>query len=234
MDIKTVAQDGGFLNELLLSHELLHELTAIKWSLSMILHGKFRATTDDQKDILGKLITKNEALISLVGELLGGSHGGNKDQADIQVCVEDIVRCLADTAAKKNISVDVLKSSSAFPKTSIEKGIAAMVIKNIFDNAIKYTPRGGNIAISVHLDNQKQRIEVSISDSGIGLSKAEQEKLFSRFYRANHAVDVNPDGSGMGLFIARQIMETHQGDIRVQSEGENKGSTFYIDFPVAK
>jgi signal transduction histidine kinase len=231
---KRIIQDDGLLNELLLSHELMHELTAIKWSLSMIFGGKFGAITDDQKDILGKLIAKNEALIALVGGLLGSSHGANQDQADIQACVEDMVDCLAEVAKKKHITVTFEKPKSALPKTSIEKGVAAMAIKNIFDNAIKYTPEGGTVSVTLRPDKERQCIEVLIRDSGIGLSKDEQGKLFNRFYRADHAAKVNPVGSGMGLFITKQIMEAHQGDIRVESEGENKGSSFYIDFPIAK
>ncbi|MBX4201006.1 ATP-binding protein [Candidatus Parcubacteria bacterium] len=109
-----------------------------------------------------------------------------------------------------------------------------MAIKNILDNAIKYTPDYGTIHIGLGLDEKRGFVEVFISDSGVGLSKEQKKKLFTQLYRGHSAAKTNPGGSGMGLFITKQIMEANQGDVRAESKGENHGSTFYIDFPIHK
>ncbi|MBX4201007.1 hypothetical protein KW786_02660 [Candidatus Parcubacteria bacterium] len=112
MDQKRIIKSAGLLNELLLSHELMHELTAIKWSLSMILKGKFGSVNEEQKDIVSKLIVKNETLISLVDALLGGHHGEPGSGADVQACVQDMMSVLAEAAQRKHIEVALVKPNA--------------------------------------------------------------------------------------------------------------------------
>jgi signal transduction histidine kinase len=234
MKTKVPVQNAGILNELLLAHELMHELTAIKWSLSMINDGKFGAVGDEQKDILGKLISKNDNLISLVDGLLGGGHSAGTGNSDVVESTRYVINHLMEEAARKHITISFQKPEIGEVQTPVEKAIVGMAIKNIIDNAIKYTPENGKISVGVAMSDDKKYIQIHVTDSGIGISKEEKEKLFTQFYRSENAAKANPVGSGMGLFITRQIMLAHQGDIRVESGGEGKGSTFYIDFPLAK
>ncbi|MCK4778584.1 MAG: ATP-binding protein, partial [Candidatus Lokiarchaeota archaeon] len=106
------------------------------------------------------------------------------------------------------------------------------LINNILSNAIKYTPPNGNIIIE--LNDSEKYVEISIRDTGIGLTKKEKEKLFQKFgkiERVGNQLDIETEGTGLGLYISKEIVELHKGKILVKSPGRNKGSTFLIRLP---
>ena len=106
------------------------------------------------------------------------------------------------------------------------------VITNLLSNAIKYTPPKGEIYVKIYEENQWANI--SIKDNGIGLTKKEMKKLFKKFGKIDHfreSFDVESEGTGLGLFISKQIVELHNGKILVESKGKNKGSTFKVSLP---
>jgi signal transduction histidine kinase len=104
----------------------------------------------------------------------------------------------------------------------------SQVIQNLIDNAIKYTKEGW---IKVKVDKEDSEVLISVSDSGIGMSKELQQKLFGQFVR-DPAIKKEIHGTGLGLYITKHIVEAHHGKIWAESEGINKGSTFYIKLPI--
>ena len=102
---------------------------------------------------------------------------------------------------------------------------------DVIDNAIKYTPQGG---ITVYLERLKDSIRISVKDTGIGISAENLKNLFQKFSRAANAGKVNVTGSGLGLFVAVEIMKAHGGLLSAESDGEGKGSTFIIELPLTK
>jgi signal transduction histidine kinase len=103
------------------------------------------------------------------------------------------------------------------------------VVLNLIDNAIKYSPKG-SVAVSAESDGKV--VHVMVKDSGVGIAPEEARNLFSKFVRGSGIARVEPNGSGLGLFIAKKITEEHGGRIWVESEGEGKGSTFQFEIPV--
>ena len=106
---------------------------------------------------------------------------------------------------------------------------AKLAFQNIIDNAVRYTSLNGQITISLKIVDKN--IEFSVEDSGVGVPENQQARIFTKFFRGANAVRMNTEGSGLGLFIAKNIVEAHGGKIWFKSE-ENKGTTFYISFPI--
>ena len=114
-----------------------------------------------------------------------------------------------------------------------EKEQIHQVINNLINNSIKYTPRNGKIQIKSQIQNEN--VLISVKDNGIGLSLSDKNQLFKQFgkiERFGQGLDVIPDGSGLGLYISKKIIELHGGEIWVESEGKNRGSTFYFTLPL--
>ena len=130
---------------------------------------------------------------------------------------------------KHKIQLDLEDSIIVF----IEKEHIHQVISNLLTNAIKYTPLGGLISIKAYAENNKAHF--SIRDSGIGLTEEEKRKIFQQFGKIEHfgeGFNIISEGSGLGLYISKQIINLHSGKIWVESKGRNKGSTFHFILPI--
>ena len=99
---------------------------------------------------------------------------------------------------------------------------------NLIDNAIKYTPQG---AVDVILERVDGNVQMSVKDTGMGMKKSELANLFQKFVRGTEAPRYYTEGAGIGLYVAKQLIEAHQGRVWVESEGEGLGSTFFIELP---
>ncbi len=114
------------------------------------------------------------------------------------------------------------------PQVSIDVEKVKLAIQNLFENAIHYTPSGGKILIS--LESKDKQVQFSIKDTGIGIPEDQQHRVFSKFFRASNVLRKETEGTGLGLFIAKNIIEAHNGKIWFESK-EDKGSTFYFTIP---
>jgi signal transduction histidine kinase len=110
-------------------------------------------------------------------------------------------------------------------------GKTRQIIMNLIDNSMKYTPKGA-ITVVAHDDVKNKKIRVSIQDTGVGMSKETLEEVFDKFVRAKNANQVNVTGTGLGLFVAKKMTNEMKGKVWAESEGEGKGSTFHLEFPL--
>jgi signal transduction histidine kinase len=143
--------------------------------------------------------------------------------------MEDIVaefRPQLDTKAQ-SVALDV---SAALPTALIDETRAAQIITNLLSNAHLYTPRRGQILVSLSPAEAEGFLRVSVADDGVGISVEDQERLFSRFFRAGSAIESRAGGAGLGLHIAKSLVELHGGQIWFESE-PGEGSTFHVTFP---
>ena len=141
---------------------------------------------------------------------------------------EETVKNFSFAARKKNIDLILMKEDGGIPELTLDSRKIELVLGNLIDNAINYTPEGGRIGVI--MENFGDYVKVSVKDNGIGIPREDAERIFSRFFRAKNAIRVETDGTGLGLYIAQNIIKAHGGDIWFESE-KDKGTTFYFTIP---
>jgi len=219
------------------SHELKTPLMSIK-GFTELLTLKFQDTLNDEELFFVSEIRKGcfrlETLVEDIlktAELESGTIHLEKSEEDLSLIIKKCVRELKGFADSRNHTINIMIHDNL--ETSFEKEEIRQALNNILSNAIKYTPPYGKIDIQSRIGNNF--IIVSIKDTGIGFTEEEKEQLFKRFgkiERFGQGFDIISEGSGLGLYISKKIIELHGGDVWVESEGRNKGSAFYFSLPV--
>jgi signal transduction histidine kinase len=217
------------------AHQLRTPLSAIKWTLKMILDGDMGKINEEQRDLLTKTYESNERMISLINDLLNvtrieeGRYVYKKEAVDLKEIVGNIVKNYKEEAKRRGINFNFNDPKEKLPKAKVDVEKIKLAITNLIDNAIRYTPEGGKVIAS--LEKKNKSLEFSVKDSGIGVPEDQQQRLFTKFFRASSAVRIETEGSGLGLFICKNIIEAHNGEVWFESE-EGKGSKFYFSIPV--
>ncbi|MBU1062757.1 GHKL domain-containing protein [Patescibacteria group bacterium] len=216
------------------AHQLRTPLSAIKWVLKMALDGDVGKLTEEQYELLNKGYLSNERIIRLVNDLLDvsrieeGKFGFNFKKTNFQEVV-DVVISNTESLVLKNHQELKIEKPEKLPQIYLDKERMIMVLQNILSNAIKYTPEYGKIKIIIQVD--KQFLYVKINDQGVGIPEKDQLKVFSKFFRAANVIKLETDGSGLGLFIAKNIIEEHKGKISLTSE-EGVGTEVCFSIPI--
>ncbi|MFA5349460.1 MAG: HAMP domain-containing sensor histidine kinase [Candidatus Paceibacterota bacterium] len=219
------------------AHQLRTPLSIIKWGLGMLLGGDVGKISTDQKDLLGKTFQTNERMIKLVNDLLNvskieeGKYLYQPKIIDMEALIRQICASSQEMIIKRNIDLAVEIDGSKSNKTiKADEEKMTLAIKNLLDNAISYTEAQGKITIK--LSGEKGKIRISVSDTGVGIPAKQQDRVFSKFFRGSNVVKMDTDGTGLGLFITKNIIEAHGGEISFKSK-EGEGTTFLIVLPVA-
>jgi len=219
----------------LAAHQLRTPLSAIKWALRMVLDGDLGPITEEQRDFMEKTYSSNERIITLINDLLNvtrieeGRYLYRPILTDIESVVQFVIDSYKEEIEKRKIKFEFKKPEKKLPKVMLDVEKMRIAIQNLLDNAIRYTQLGGRVTAS--LKYVKKEIEFSIKDTGIGIPKDQQERAFTKFFRGANALRMETEGSGLGLFITKNIIEAHGGKIWFESE-EGKGTTFYFTIPV--
>lgn len=217
------------------SHQLRTPLAGIKWALTALLKGEDGTLTPAQRDIVEKTSETNEHLITLINDLLDvsrieeGQFGYNFKLTDIAALTKDVVAEFKEDAVRHGVALSLTEPAHALPQVSVDREKIKIAIGNLVDNAIKYTPKGGTAVITFRTD--KDFLSLIVHDTGIGISLKEQTFIFNKFFRAQNAVVRETEGSGLGLYITKNIVEHHHGNIHFESR-EGTGSTFTVQFPL--
>jgi signal transduction histidine kinase len=220
----------------LVTHQLRTPLSGIKWSLSMLLNGEMGDMTPEQKTYLLKTYESNERMIDLINDLLqadrleSGMMKFSFQPTKLLDLLDNILIEVSPLAEHKKVRL-TYGDREQVPTLSIDPQNMRVVIQNLVENAIKYTPAGGSVTIDVR--SRGTCVEIGITDSGIGIPKEHQKNIFQRFFRAPNAVLTETVGSGLGLYIVKNIVDHHQGTIGFTSE-PGKGTMFTITLPTAQ
>ena len=220
------------------AHQLRTPLSAIKWTIRMLLDGDVGKLTDEQTEFLKKAYQSNERMVNLVNDLLNvtrieeGRYLYNPEELDMIELIEKTIIPLKEIAERKNLKFEFLKPKEKEIKVRVDKEKISLAISNLVDNAINYT-KEGKISIQFEYDSKDKQVKFSVKDTGIGISEEQQKRLFSKFFRGINAIKAETEGTGLGLFIAKNIIEAHGGRIWFESE-EGKGTTFYFTLPLKK
>jgi PAS domain S-box-containing protein len=217
----------------LVSHELRTPLTSIRGYLELIREGKAGRTTKRQENFLDVMNRNSERLLRLVSDLLfvaqaeSGKVALELEALDLSDLARDAVDTTRPLAAKRAIALNLEADDEL--RVSADRARLVQLLDNLLSNALKFTPEGGRVDVVLSAENGHAVLEVS--DSGIGIPRAEQGRLFERFYRASTATAQAVPGTGLGLAIAKAIVEAHGGRIDVESD-EGAGATFRVELPV--
>ncbi len=216
------------------SHQLRTPLTTIKGYLSMMQEGDAGRLTAAQKEFVGYAFGSSERMVNLISDLLNVSRLSagrfliQTKPTDMVQMVDDEIRQLQSHAVAKNLQLSFERPAKGFPLVELDDNKTRQVIMNFIDNAIYYTPAG---SVTVSLEREDGLVRLLVRDTGIGVPEADKPKLFSKFYRAENAQGMRPDGTGLGLYLARRVIEDQGGTIIFKST-EGKGSTFGFELPI--
>lgn len=217
------------------SHQLRTPLTSVKGYISMVLDGDVGHISPPQRKMLEQAFTSSQRMVYLISDLLNVSRlqtgkfviepvGSHLDQV-----VADEVNQLKESAKIHNLEL-IYDRPSDFPTVYIDETKIRQVMMNFMDNAIYYTPAYGKVWVSLRASESS--IEFTVKDTGMGVPKAQRHQLFTKFFRADNARTARPDGTGLGLFMAKKVVVAQGGAIIFESE-EGKGSTFGFSFPLS-
>lgn len=221
-------------NELLAltSHQLRTPASGVKQYLGMMVQGFVGTLTADQQEIAEKAYAANERQLEIINQLLyvSKADAGQLHIDHKQISFPDIVRhTIGDTAAAaKAKDITITYDGPEELLIIADPRYIGMITDNLLTNAIKYSNRSTEVSLSLHEANGVAQLEVK--DSGVGIAPEDIEKLFSKFSRIDNPLSRSEGGSGLGLFLSRQLAEAHGGDIIVESEA-GKGSTFTFIIP---
>ncbi|MFA6314789.1 MAG: ATP-binding protein [Candidatus Paceibacterota bacterium] len=223
------------------THQLRAPLTAMKGYASLLLEGDMGPLPESAKQGVSRIFDSTNTLVSIVNDYLNISRielGAMKyafETIDLRMLVEDTIAELKPNLEKTKLKFTFdHKDDGTDYRMTADRDKLKQVLANVIDNSIKYTPQG-SVTVTLTLDRSKHRFVLKVKDTGVGIASDVMPRLFQKFSRAENANKTNIRGSGLGLYVAKQMIEAHHGTIRAESEGEGKGSTFIVEFePLAK
>jgi signal transduction histidine kinase len=217
------------------SHQLRTPLSGIMGYLSMLTEGDYGRFTSEQGEVFVNLLDATRRLIRLVNVFLNvtrieaGRFQLDLAPVEIQKMIEEEIAELELSAQRKHLRLVFHPPTRPVPSVLADSDKVRDVIINLVDNAIKYTEEG---EITITLAVRDPGVVISVKDPGVGIEPKEASRLFQKFVRGSGIARIQPDGSGLGLFIAKKVVESHGGKIWVESEGLGKGATFYFSLPL--
>jgi signal transduction histidine kinase len=217
------------------SHQLRTPLSAVKWFTEILLTQRAGKLNKKQLDYLQEVHRSNERAIALVNDLLQvsrvqeGKLHLDLTEVDMPALVSEVVEANRAGMTNNEVSYHFEIVKGPLPRLLVDKVKTRRVLQILITNAVKYTPRAGRI--DVQLKNGGGQIECSIADTGVGIPADEQSHVFEKFFRSSNAVKIQTDGTGLGLFIAKSLIEAQKGKIWFDSQ-EGRGTTFYFTLPV--
>jgi PAS domain S-box-containing protein len=217
------------------SHQLRTPLTSMRWFLEMLLAKDAGAINEDQKHFITRVYEGTDRMINLVNLLLqiarveAGRIKIEPISLNIKEVVQEVCALFKSTFDQKSQHVDITTNPDPFPPIAIDKDIIWQVFQNLISNANRYASEKSTIFISIL--KKEDVIEVAVKDSGIGIPSEQQSRMYEKFFRADNALRLVPEGSGLGLALVKSLVEGWGGKLWFESE-ENKGTTFYFTIPL--
>ncbi len=227
---------AAFRSELisLASHELRAPLTSIRGYANTLVREFGHLGEETQREFLEGILSESERLTHLVSDLLDMSQieeGRLRIEpraVSPRLICEEAVRRVSHPDLKHRLKVEV---GEGLPDVLADPGRIGQALSNLLSNAVKFSPEGSEVTVAARRANDS--VQFSVSDHGVGIPREEQSKLFSRFHRAANAHTPETPGAGLGLYIAKAIVEAHGGSIGFQSE-LGRGSTFHFTLPTVE
>ncbi len=220
----------------LASHQLRSPLSAINWYTEMLLSGDVGPITEGQEKYLTEVYKGNQRMITLVNALLNvtrmslGTFVLEPEPVEIIPLLQNVVTEQQPSIEEKQLTVTT-EITTPIPTIESDVKLLRMVLQNLVSNAIKYTPAGGDIQLRLELDPTGQHVQFSVTDNGYGIPERQHPHIFTRLFRADNVRAQDIEGTGLGLYIVKAIIENSGGRVWFESK-ENVGSVFYVELPL--
>jgi len=223
------------------THQLRAPLTAMKGYASLLLEGDMGKLPKEAKQGVDRIYESTKTLTSIVDDYLNitrielGTMKYAFDTIDLKMLVEDTIGELKPNIDKSGLAFSFTAENGGTDyRITADRDKLKQVIANVIDNSMKYTPKG-SITATLKLDKPRHKFVFAVKDTGVGIAPETLPRLFQKFSRADNANKVNIRGTGLGLFVAKQMVEAQHGTIHAESAGEGKGATFIVELePLAK
>lgn len=222
----------GFVS--IISHQLKTPLSIIKGYLEGLITGDQGQLNPGQREYLTEALEINKESIALVNDYLKycqmdtGNIEVNPQWVSLEDVTEEVIKKMMPLAKSSNCEINYEKPREKLPKVYVDLIKVKQVVQNILTNAIRYIRRAGKIM--VRIKKNKENIVFSCQDNGVGIPESEQKEIFTRFFRGKNVIKMDSHGAGLGLYLARVVIESSGGKIWFKSK-ENKGTNFYFSLP---
>jgi len=222
------------------THQLRTPLAAIKWTFDMGIKGQLGKIDEEALEFMKKGYQSTERVISIVNDLLRVDTIDSEkaefyfQPTNIVTLIESVIGEFSNQTKSRQVEIVFKKPEKEVPFPEIDEGKIRMVLENLIDNAVKYNINGGKVLVELsdsRLNSAESSLQISVIDSGIGIPSGEEGKLFQKFFRASNAIKQEPDGSGLGLYITREIIEKHRGAIWFE-KSQGSGTSFTFTLPL--
>ncbi len=220
----------------LASHQLKTPLSAVNWYTEMLMDQDVGPINDRQKSFLKEILDGNQRMVKLVNSLLNvsridmGTLSIVPEPVDLIAMTESMITELQFGIKSKNLKL-IKRFDKGFPKINLDASLMRIVIQNLLSNAVKYTREGGLIEVEIKKQDAKTAFML-VKDNGYGIPKNQQSSIFKKLFRADNVKSTKVEGTGLGLYVAKAVIEAFDGRIWFESE-ENLGSKFFITLPLA-
>jgi len=218
----------------IVSHQLRSPLSNLKWATELLMSGKLGKTEEKQTEYFKILKENSDRMGELIKDLLIVSRIETaklpikKVEFSLEDLVKELIKEFRPFAQASNVEIE-FQAKRNLPKIFADPSQIRLVIENLSDNAIRYIDGKGVVKIKV--ERQEKNLYLEIRDTGVGIPEEEQKYIFQKFFRSENVLKYQTQGSGLGLYISRAIIEKSGGKIGFKSE-ENKGSTFWFTLPL--
>jgi len=220
----------------IVSHQLRSPLSNLKWAIELLMSGKINSISEKELEYFKILRENSDRMTELISDLLIVSRIetarlpiNNKEFSLVEL-TEGLIKVFNPFVQASNINM-VFKPEENLPKIFADPSQIRLVVENLLDNAVRYVKGKGDILIK--MGRRKNIILFEIKDDGVGIPKSDHKFIFQKFFRSENALRHQTQGSGLGLYIAKAIVDKSGGKIGFKSE-ENKGSTFWFTLPINK
>lgn len=219
----------------LVAHQLRAPLSDVKWALGALVEEDLGKLSAQQKEVLQKTAVSNERMIRLVNDLLNvtkieeGRYLFHRELTQITDILLLMVESHKAAAARKKVELVLELPQNPPPLLLLDREKMELAVQNLVDNALKYSPESTRVTVGLVYGTKE--IEVRVQDQGMGIPETEQKRVFEKFFRASNAKAKEPEGTGLGLYLAKNIVTAHGGTMTFVSK-ENEGTTFSFSLPI--
>ncbi len=222
----------------LASHQLRTPLSSIRWNTEMLIADDAKGISNEQRDLARNINASTMKMIRVVSSLidvanleLGKVAVHMEENVDLVLFLSKIEETFAQEIAAKNISVVRTVPNEVPKKISTDLILLRLILENLTGNAVKYSREGGTVELRIEFGKAQKQLILSVTDQGIGVPVTAQQRIFEKLFRADNAKEIDPEGSGLGLYISKMAAEAIGATLSFKSE-EGKGSVFTLTLPI--